>query len=814
MADGTSGTKPTPAELVGLEHAFAVDSQSDAYRPLTEAYLALGRYMEAMVVGKAGMKAHPDSPEPRILLARIYGQQGRKKKALEELDAALERGAGEVDTLLTIARLRLENEEREGAELLVKQAAVLAPGNPEVEALAATMGVVLETPRPETPEPPQQAPEPPASGLEAGGGDPGQGQGQGQRHAMGEGAAAAAAVPPAAIPPDQIPPGFGAAMQGASASAQGARAGGAESRARAEGRAASPTAPSAAVSAAGQVQARVATRPAFDPESWDFEDDDRPASAGSRRQLYALLGAVVLVIVGLGGWHFYTDWQKNREHQIGRLINQTNDQLRKDTYASYKAAAGHAREILDLDGGNLEGHAYLAFINVLRWGEQGEGEDFREAARMNLEQAKKAGQPHGRIIAAEAYLKFFEGDPKAAEATIREVLDAGQRSWLGLLYGTLGTIQMWAGELDEASLSLKQAQSLEPNSVRILAALGQLHRRRGMDTQAWTFYDTALRVDGDHAESLLGKALLILDANDADRPLADKEKLLAEAEVQIEKVLKLPDGAISARQLAVGKFASAQLHYAREQRREGERLEQEAFTLDPRNADLRLLRGRRLLRENDVDGAVTEIREAIRIDGNRAAFYVDLSHALLAKKGGATEAVEALETALKTYPKSGRLYVLLGDAHRAVPAVEEARKAYERALEVENLRFPEASARLGTIWREKKEFAKASEEVEKALKDLGLTTSGPTLALALTERGRIFEEQPRPDVNQAFERYEKAIAASGRYAPPHYFAGRILAAQRERERQQLAIESLETYLRLAPRGEFAEDARAILARIR
>ena len=40
----------SPAELAKLEHAFAADPSSEAYRPLAEAYLAAGRFMEAMVV--------------------------------------------------------------------------------------------------------------------------------------------------------------------------------------------------------------------------------------------------------------------------------------------------------------------------------------------------------------------------------------------------------------------------------------------------------------------------------------------------------------------------------------------------------------------------------------------------------------------------------------------------------------------------------------------------------------------------------------------------------------------------------------------
>src|SRR5436309_5387518 len=78
----------SPAELAKLEHAFATDPSSEAYRPLAEAYLGMSRFMEAMVVCKKGVKAHPTRPEPRMLLARVYADQGKDKKALEELVAA------------------------------------------------------------------------------------------------------------------------------------------------------------------------------------------------------------------------------------------------------------------------------------------------------------------------------------------------------------------------------------------------------------------------------------------------------------------------------------------------------------------------------------------------------------------------------------------------------------------------------------------------------------------------------------------------------------------------------------------------------
>src|SRR5687768_6865688 len=80
----------SPAELAKLEHAFATDPASEAYKPLAEAYLGMGRFMEAMVVCKKGVKAHPNTADPRLLLARVYAEQGKDRKALEEVQGALQ----------------------------------------------------------------------------------------------------------------------------------------------------------------------------------------------------------------------------------------------------------------------------------------------------------------------------------------------------------------------------------------------------------------------------------------------------------------------------------------------------------------------------------------------------------------------------------------------------------------------------------------------------------------------------------------------------------------------------------------------------
>src|SRR6266545_4193199 len=138
---------PTPArplsaaELSALEHAFAADPLSDAYRPLTEAYLAMGRYMEAMVVCKKGVKAHLDDPSARVLLARVYADQGKDRKALDELLAILAAYPTFAAANRMAGVLHMRAGEREQGEAALRRAADAAPGDPDVREALAKYGV-------------------------------------------------------------------------------------------------------------------------------------------------------------------------------------------------------------------------------------------------------------------------------------------------------------------------------------------------------------------------------------------------------------------------------------------------------------------------------------------------------------------------------------------------------------------------------------------------------------------------------------------------------------------------------------------------
>ena len=63
---------------------------SDAAIDLAREYLAMRRYMEAMVVAKKRIKARPRDCESRLVLAQVYAAQGKDDRAIEVLEKLLE----------------------------------------------------------------------------------------------------------------------------------------------------------------------------------------------------------------------------------------------------------------------------------------------------------------------------------------------------------------------------------------------------------------------------------------------------------------------------------------------------------------------------------------------------------------------------------------------------------------------------------------------------------------------------------------------------------------------------------------------------
>src|SRR5687767_2364933 len=143
----------SPAELAKLEHAFATDPASDAYKPLAEAYLGMGRFMEAMVVCKKGVKAHPNAADPRVLLARVYADQGKDRKALEELQGALQVAPTDKLALRMAGALQMKVGELDAGKANLLRAHDADPTDADTQAALTQWKVEVPSAKPPPPAP-------------------------------------------------------------------------------------------------------------------------------------------------------------------------------------------------------------------------------------------------------------------------------------------------------------------------------------------------------------------------------------------------------------------------------------------------------------------------------------------------------------------------------------------------------------------------------------------------------------------------------------------------------------------------------------
>jgi tetratricopeptide (TPR) repeat protein len=831
----------SPAELAKLEHAFATEPGSQAYKPLAEAYLGMGRFMEAMVVCKKGVKAHPNIPDARLLLARVYAEQGKDKKALEELAGALQIAPSDKNVLRMTGALQMKAGERDAGRSNLLKAYEADPA--DAETLALFQQHQIPIPRAEPPPPPpapqqedptdrNEVPAPPVLRPEPKSGarrPPAQPPAGGppmlaeQPVSMGgEGAPQLAREPISAV--RRATPASTAAVPAAG------MPNGAVARGQAPARPPPQRAPSMSRPAAPPPRALAPPPPDVDLGGDDEDEDDdvsprrrRPSPQESRKRTRTVFIVLALALpAALGGYAAYGRWAAINAREIKKHLAEATEQLKHDSYASYKKACEAAAAALERDPNSTAAHGYLAYAWAIRWGEHGGGDAARKQAEEHLEAAKSGGEISSHLYAAEALIQTFAGKGAQAlaelEKRVRDFDAEGRRS--SLMYLTLGLIQMNAGDLEHAKDSLETAQTLSPDDPRTYAALGRLSTRRGEDNNAWKQYDFALRYEKDHHESLLGKALLMLDQPSPNFQLA----------AQMLKKLLTGDPPPSPRQLATAQLGQAllisrvsrvmpdlrpevqkQLSEATSVPIEPERARQEMLKAEKDGIDmarldpeLHLIRGRRLRGDGQLDQAIDAIREAIKADPSRAHFHVELAKALMEKQGGEREAVTALLTAVKTMGESPKLLVMLGDAYRKQGKAEDALQQYQRAVSDPKAKNPDARLSMGVLYRERRDHARAIEQLEKAAQEF--VGQSYRVAAVYTELGRVHED--KGDRAKADEIYLKALTADPEYPDAYFFYGRYLSE--DRRSQIKARTTLQEYLKKDPRGPYAEEARRIL----
>jgi tetratricopeptide (TPR) repeat protein len=525
-----------------------------------------------------------------------------------------------------------------------------------------------------------------------------------------------------------------------------------------------------------------------------------PRRGATRTTVLATVGLAVVLVVSLVAWQLFARAHKQQVEAIAGLLKETQELVGRDSFGAYRGAAEKCQAILKEDPASLAGHAFLSYVDALRFLDHAEGDGVKGESILNLEAGRKLGN-HSHLIAAEAYLKAATGDLPGGLAGLKAELEDPARQ-TGLLSGAMGTLLMISGDLEGARDWLARAQKLNPNDVRIAQQLAEQHRRRGegYEQQAENAYQLALRLQKDHVPSLLGRAMLLLERGLYDQAAQHVQQVLA-------------GGDASPRQQALAYAVRGSVLFAQGKATEGTADEKKALELDPQSPDLPWLIGRRQLRDGEAAAAVISIQRAVNGDGKRLAFYVDLNRALLATPDGSKKAIEVLQKATTRAGDHPRIALLLGDAYRARGDTDRARGQYERSIQL-GKPYPDARVALARLHRELKNVPAALAELDLAITEYGQGGAG-SAAQAYVEMADI-ERSRGAKADQVFALYVKALDKDPASCEALWNTGKLgWEAARGRDEESAKARDtarvrLERFLQVCPRDVNVTAAKAIV----
>src|SRR5438094_145131 len=196
--------------------------------------------------------------------------------------------------------------------------------------------------------------------------------------------------------------------------------------------------------------------------------------------------------------------------------------------------------------------------------------------------------------------------------------------------------------------------------------------------------------------------------------------------------------------------------------------------------------GCELAEQRKLDAAVSEFREALRINPQYAQAHYYLGAALFELDNGVDEALVELREAIRLNPENAEAHNTLGLALLEQGSVDEAMSEYREVLRIDP-QYAEAHYNLGNALDDQERPEAAAAEYREALRiNPGLAQAHYNLGVALKRLG---------NVDEAVDEYHEALRLKPDLAQAHHALGKALDDQGKRDQ---AIEQYHEALRLNP----------------
>lgn len=174
--------------------------------------------------------------------------------------------------------------------------------------------------------------------------------------------------------------------------------------------------------------------------------------------------------------------------------------------------------------------------------------------------------------------------------------------------------------------------------------------------------------------------------------------------------------------------------------------------------------------------------------------------------GNFDEAIAKFNEALKTNPQCADCYYNIGVANIGKKDYDKAEEAYKKAVEVK----PSADAYngLASVYTTQRKFDLAQEASKKAAELTATTPGGAVSPDAAYNQGVVLWNAGK--IAEAKAAFEQAIAAKPDHAEAHYQLGMALVNEGNLKG---ARGEFDTYIKLAPNGPNAAQAKALAAQL-
>ena len=177
------------------------------------------------------------------------------------------------------------------------------------------------------------------------------------------------------------------------------------------------------------------------------------------------------------------------------------------------------------------------------------------------------------------------------------------------------------------------------------------------------------------------------------------------------------------------------------------------------------------------------------------------------KAGQYDQAIEAFQKGNELRADCADCYYNIGYAYTQKKDYEKAEAAYKKAVEIKP-DFADAHNGLATIYNAMKRFDEAAAEGTKAAQAMSSAPGGAG-ADALYNQGVILWNAGKSA--EAKKQFEAAVAANPNHAESHYQLGMALISEGN---MAGAVEQFETYVKLAPEGPNAAQAKGAIAALK